>query len=62
MLQSSASSNFYLSIYDIGSTEHCMLGIQLLSQLTCEMNQIREKIELEFYDDVLTPVVRMRFF
>jgi len=25
-----------------GSTEHCMLGIQLLSQLTCEMNQISE--------------------
>jgi len=25
-----------------GSAEHCMIGVQLLSQLTCEMNQISE--------------------
>ncbi|KAH0956372.1 hypothetical protein HN011_009423 [Eciton burchellii] len=25
-----------------GSVEHCMIGVQLLSQLTCEMNQISE--------------------
>ena len=25
-----------------GSAEHCMMGFQLLSQLTCEMNQISE--------------------
>jgi exportin-7 len=25
-----------------GSAEHCMMGVQLLSQLTCEMNQISE--------------------
>ena len=23
-----------------GSAEHCMVGVQLLSQLTCEMNQV----------------------
>ena len=26
----------------IGSAEHCMMGVQLLSQLVCEMNQISE--------------------
>ena len=25
-----------------GSADHCMIGVQLLSQLTCEMNQISE--------------------
>jgi exportin-7 len=25
-----------------GSVEHCMIGVQILSQLTCEMNQIAE--------------------
>ena len=25
-----------------GSAEHCMVGVQLLSQLVCEMNQISE--------------------
>ena len=25
-----------------GSAEHCMMGVQLLSQLVCEMNQISE--------------------
>uniref|UniRef100_T1JH36 Gamma-tubulin complex component 2 n=1 Tax=Strigamia maritima TaxID=126957 RepID=T1JH36_STRMM len=25
-----------------GSVEHCMIGVQLLSQLTCEMNQVSE--------------------
>ena len=24
-----------------GSADHCMIGVQLLSQLTCEMNQVR---------------------
>jgi len=23
-----------------GSADHCMIGVQLLSQLTCEMNQV----------------------
>ena len=26
----------------LGPAEHCMIGVQLLSQLTCEMNQISE--------------------
>jgi exportin-7 len=25
-----------------GSVEHCMIGVQILSQLTCEMNQLAE--------------------
>ena len=24
-----------------GSADHCLIGVQLLSQLTCEMNQVR---------------------
>ncbi|RZF34199.1 hypothetical protein LSTR_LSTR003609 [Laodelphax striatellus] len=31
-----------LSLQQRGSVEHCMIGVQLLSQLTCEMNQISE--------------------
>lgn len=31
-----------LFMYLKGSVEHCMIGVQLLSQLTCEMNQISE--------------------
>jgi exportin-7 len=26
-----------------GSQQHCMIGVQILSQLTCEMNQIAEE-------------------
>ena len=33
-------------VFILGTAEQCMLGIQLLSQLTCEMNQIREGVEL----------------
>ena len=25
-----------------GSADHCMIGVQLLSQLTCEMNQVND--------------------
>ena len=32
----------YPDVCTLGSAEHCMMGVQLLSQLVCEMNQISE--------------------
>ena len=43
---SSFSKKKHMLKYILGTAEQCMLGIQLLSQLTCEMNQIREGVEL----------------
>ena len=34
--------DFEPSFVPQGQAEHCMMGVQLLSQLTCEMNQISE--------------------
>lgn len=31
-----------------GSVEHCQIGVQILSQLTCVMNQVAEDINLSF--------------
>lgn len=53
-----------------GSVEHCMIGVQLLSQLTCEMNQISEadanrsltkhrKIASSFRDTQLFEIFRL---
>nr|CAD7194109.1 unnamed protein product [Timema douglasi] len=53
-----------------GSVEHCMVGVQLLSQLTCEMNQISEadanrsltkhrKIASSFRDTQLFEIFRL---
>ncbi|XP_046431531.1 exportin-7 isoform X1 [Neodiprion fabricii] len=53
-----------------GSVEHCMIGVQLLSQLTCEMNQISEvdvnrsftkhrKIASSFRDSQLFEIFRL---
>ncbi|XP_044003499.1 exportin-7 isoform X1 [Aphidius gifuensis] len=53
-----------------GSVEHCMVGVQLLSQLTCEMNQISEadanrsltkhrKIAASFRDTQLFEIFRL---
>ncbi|KAJ4450732.1 hypothetical protein ANN_02162 [Periplaneta americana] len=59
-----------LFIYLKGSVEHCMIGVQLLSQLTCEMNQISEadanrsltkhrKIASSFRDTQLFEIFRL---
>ncbi|XP_024219756.1 exportin-7 isoform X1 [Halyomorpha halys] len=53
-----------------GAVEHCMIGVQLLSQLTCEMNQISEadanrsltkhrKIASSFRDTQLFEIFRL---
>ncbi|KAL1122988.1 hypothetical protein AAG570_003312, partial [Ranatra chinensis] len=53
-----------------GSVEHCMIGVQLLSELTCEMNQISEadanrsltkhrKIASSFRDTQLFEIFRL---
>ncbi|XP_066147042.1 exportin-7 isoform X1 [Euwallacea fornicatus] len=53
-----------------GSVEHCMIGVQLLSQLTCEMNQISDveanrsltkhrKIASSFRDSQLFEIFRL---
>lgn len=53
-----------------GSVQHCMIGVQLLSQLTCEMNQISEveanrsltkhrKIASSFRDTQLFEIFRL---
>jgi hypothetical protein len=57
-------------MYLKGSVEHCMIGVQLLSQLTCEMNQISEaddtrkltknrKIASSFRDTQLFEIFRL---
>ena len=59
-----------LFMYLKGSVEHCMIGVQLLSQLTCEMNQISEadanrsltkhrKIASSFRDTQLFEIFRL---
>lgn len=66
-----------VTVYDIvilnlcqGSVEHCMIGVQLLSQLTCEMNQISDadanrsptkhrKIAISFRDTQLFEIFRL---
>ncbi|XP_043270659.1 exportin-7 isoform X2 [Venturia canescens] len=53
-----------------GSVEHCMIGVQLLSQLTCEINQISDadanrsptkhrKIAINFRDTQLFEIFRL---
>lgn len=31
-----------------GSVEHCMIGVQILSQLTCEMNQPEVDVNISY--------------
>nr|CAD7439384.1 unnamed protein product [Timema bartmani] len=68
-------SKFLQKLFDVavltsGSVEHCMVGVQLLSQLTCEMNQISEadanrsltkhrKIASSFRDTQLFEIFRL---
>ncbi|CAD1475136.1 unnamed protein product, partial [Heterotrigona itama] len=55
-----------------GSVEHCMIGVQLLSQLTCEMNQVSDadanrsitkhrKIASHFRDTQLFEIFRLSY-
>lgn len=59
-----------ISTFLQGSVEHCMIGVQLLSQLTCEMNQMSEveanrsltkhrKIASSFRDTQLFEIFRL---
>lgn len=61
---------FFCFCFFQGSVEHCMIGVQLLSQLTCEMNQISEadanrsltkhrKIASSFRDTQLFEIFRL---
>ncbi|KAL1509455.1 hypothetical protein ABEB36_004189 [Hypothenemus hampei] len=70
MLSLFFSKLFLADILFQGSVEHCMIGVQLLSQLTCEMNQISEieanrsltkhrKIASSFRDSQLFEIFRL---
>lgn len=65
--------NYTIFLYNIqGSVEHCMIGVQLLSQLTCEMNQVSDadatrsitkhrKIASHFRDTQLFEIFRLSY-